>query len=100
MSFNSAAQNLEATVATTASTMVVVAQTYYHPWRAYVDGQPVRLWRANYAFQALVVPAGTHRVKLVYEDRRFYFGATVSLVTLGGCICFFFRRQKTAGENK
>jgi hypothetical protein len=100
LSFKSAAQHLEATVAATEPTILVVAQTYYHPWRAYVDGQPVRLWRANYAFQALVVPTGTHQVKLVYEDHRFYFGAAVSLATLGGCIGFFFRRQKTAGENK
>ena len=100
LSFKSAAQHLEATVAATEPTMLVVAQTYYHPWRAYLDGQPVRLWRANYAFQALVVPTGTHQVKLVYEDHRFYFGAAVSLATLGGCIGFFFRRQKTAGENK
>ncbi|MEI7534791.1 MAG: YfhO family protein [Verrucomicrobiae bacterium] len=97
LSFKSAAQHLEATVVATEPTMLVAAQTYYHPWQAYVDGQPVRLWRANYAFQALVVPAGTHQVKLVYEDQRFYFGSVVSLVTLGGCICFFFRRQKTAG---
>jgi len=95
------AQCIEAQVETPEPTMLVAAQTYYHPWRAYVDGQRVRLWRANYAFQAVVVPAGAHRVKLVYEDRRFYFGAAISLATFAGCVCFFFRRQKnSAGENK
>ena len=77
--------------------MLVAAQTYYHPWHAYVDGQPVRLWRANYAFQAVVIPAGAHQVRLVYEDRRFNFGAVVSLATLAGCGIFFFRRGGDAG---
>ena len=34
-----------------APAMMVVAQAYYHCWRAYVDGQPTPLWRANYAYQ-------------------------------------------------
>ena len=91
------AQHIEATVATPVPTMLVAAQTYYHPWHAYVDGQPVRLWRANYAFQAVVIPAGAHQVRLVYEDRRFNFGAVVSLATLAGCGIFFFRRGGDAG---
>jgi uncharacterized membrane protein YfhO len=58
--------------------MVVIAQTYYPAWKAYVDGQPTKLWRANYAFQAVEVPAGTHRIELRYEDRLFYAGAMLS----------------------
>jgi hypothetical protein len=69
--------------------LLVAAQIYYHPWRAYVDGQPVRLWPANFAFQAFEIPAGSHRVKLVYEDRRFYLGSTISLATLAGCLVFY-----------
>ncbi|HYA78991.1 MAG TPA: YfhO family protein [Candidatus Nitrosopolaris sp.] len=86
-------QRIEAAIETAAPTLVLVAQTYYHPWRAYVDGQPTRLWRANYAFQALEVPAGSHEVKLVYEDRWFHRGVIISLVTLAGCGIFYcFRR--------
>ena len=36
--------------------LVVAAQTFYPCWKASVDGQPARLWRANYAFQAVQVP--------------------------------------------
>jgi hypothetical protein len=93
------AQQIEARVEATAPTMLVAAQIYYHPWRAYVDGQPTRLWQANYAFQALEVPAGSHQVKLVYEDRRFHLGVVVSLVTLAGCGIFhrFGRRRPAQG---
>ena len=65
--------------------LVVAAQTFYPCWTGYVDGQPTRLWRANHAFQAMQVPAGRHRVQLVYQDGRFVAGMIISAVTL---ICF------------
>jgi uncharacterized membrane protein YfhO len=77
---------IEAKVEAAAPTLLVAAQTYYHPWQAYVDGKPTPLWPANYAFQAFEIPAGSHRIKLVYEDRQFYLGAIISLTTLAGCL--------------
>jgi hypothetical protein len=82
------AERIETRLETPAPTLVVAAQTYYPEWRAYVDGQPARLWPANYAFQAFEVPGGVHQVKLVYEDRRFRSGAAISLGTLVGCLAF------------
>jgi hypothetical protein len=86
------AQEIDARVDAPAPAMVVAAQSYYHPWRAYVDGKPTPLWRANYAFQALEVPSGTHEVKLVYEDWNFRIGALLSLATLLGLAIFYFGR--------
>ena len=62
-----------------------LAQAYYPAWHAYVDGQPTRLWRANYAFQALEVPVGRHRVEIVYQDRMFELGCVISVLSLMGC---------------
>ncbi len=53
-----------------AASLVVISQTYYPAWKAYVDGRPAKLWRANYAFQALEVPAGRHHIRLAYEDEQ------------------------------
>jgi uncharacterized membrane protein YfhO len=77
--------HLEIEVEAEAQTMVVVAQAYYHPWHAYVDGEPTRLWRANYAYQALEVPPGKHQVRLVYEDHMFWGGVLLSLAALLAC---------------
>jgi hypothetical protein len=89
------AQKIEAEITSPAPAMVVVAQIYYRPWRAYVDGRPVRLWPANYAFQAFEAPAGNHRVQLIYEDREFFYGAIISVGTLllcGGQYIFYRRK--------
>ena len=66
--------------------LVVLSQTFYHCWRAFVDGQPAPLLRANYAFQAVQVPAGKHSIRLVYEDRAFEIGLLISAATFLGCV--------------
>jgi hypothetical protein len=77
--------------------IVVVSQTYYHNWRALVDGKPTPLLRANYAFQAVQVPAGQHHIELVYKDRAFEIGATISLLALMASAIFLLTsaRQTT-----
>jgi len=78
--------------------IVVAAQTFYPCWTAYVDGQPTRLWRANHAFQALQVPAGQHKVQLIYQDRNFLAGITISWITLFGCLAGLIH-QRSRNEN-
>jgi hypothetical protein len=82
---------VDAEVEAAGPAMVVISQTYYHRWRAYVDGQPAPLLRANFAFQAVEVPAGRHRVRVAYEDRAFQFGAAISAAALLGCIVGWVR---------
>lgn len=65
-----------------ATALVVISQTHYPAWRAYVDGQPRRIWRANYAFEALQVPPGKHHIILNYQDRPFLIGAILSALGL------------------
>jgi hypothetical protein len=74
-----------------APALLVVAQSYFHCWKATVDGKPAALWRANYAFQAVEVPAGRHEVRLAYQDRAFWMGAGISLATLGFCVVGWIR---------
>ena len=69
------------------TSLVVISQTYYHRWRAYLDGDPRPVLRANYAFQAVEVPAGKHHLRLAYEDRPFHIGAAISAAALVLCLC-------------
>jgi hypothetical protein len=77
------------------TSLVVLAQCFYPAWKAYVDGVPVRLWRANHAFQAVQVPPGTHQVTLRYEDRAFQTGMVISVVALLAC-AMGWRRWRAA----
>jgi hypothetical protein len=71
-----------------AAALLVLSQAYYHPWRAYVDGKPTEILPANFAFQAVEVPAGRHQVEFIYHDLFFQVGGWISVATLIGCIAF------------
>jgi hypothetical protein len=82
-------QKLELDVKAEEVALLVLAQTYYHPWRCYIDGQPGQIWRANHAFQAIAVPPGTHRVTLRYLDMMLLTGAALCLAALLTCFCLW-----------
>jgi hypothetical protein len=73
-------QRVEVQTTAPAASLVVVSQAWYPAWKAYVDGRRTKLWRANYAFQAVEVPAGQHRVELIYADWTFRAGVALSVV--------------------
>jgi hypothetical protein len=88
------AQRLSFQVQADASALVVVAQSFYHNWRVYVDDKPARLLRANHAFQAFEVSKGTHDAVLVYEDSALRAGAAISLFTVCACAVGCLRKRK------
>ena len=94
--FSPARQSIE--VETGAATMMVLGQAYYHNWEASVDGTKVPLWRANYAFQAVEVPAGKHRIILRYRDKALLLGELISIVSvLAGLSGWAKMRKRAAG---
>ena len=58
---------------------VVISETAWHGWRAYLDGRRVKLLRANQAFLAVYVPQGHHEVRLRYLPQSFVVGRTISV---------------------
>ncbi len=80
---------------------LVVADTWYPGWIAEVDGRAVDLYRANYLFRAIPLPAGMHIVRLAYRPLSFYVGLGLSLlaaVSVGLAGIFGFDRA--FGYNK
>jgi len=75
--------------------ILVISQAHYRPWRAYVDDRETPIWRANRAFQAVEVPAGSHAVRLVYQDRLFDWGILISVLCWSGCLAWIVRARAT-----
>jgi hypothetical protein len=64
-----------------------VSKTWYTGWRGTLDGQPVKLVRADGPFTALPVPEGEHIVELRYATPWLWLGAPISaLVWIAGLI--------------
>ncbi len=64
---------------------LVLSEVWYPGWRATVNGAPVPVVRANYAFRALPVPAGELEVRIWYAPESWrrglaLFGAGILLL--------------------
>jgi hypothetical protein len=59
-----------------------MSEAYYPGWKAYVDNRQEEILRANYAFRAIPVGPGSHRIEVVYQPLSFKVGLAVSLVTI------------------
>ena len=72
---------------------IVISESGWNGWRAYVDGRRVQMQRANMSFLSVHVPAGSHRVKLVYLPQSFVIGRAISLLTVAGLVAFAVVRR-------
>jgi hypothetical protein len=47
---------------------VVFAETYFPFWKATIDGEHTKIYRANINGQAILVPPGKHDIEFAYQD--------------------------------
>lgn len=69
-------------VSTSMAGFVVFSEINYPGWKAYIDKQPADIYKANYTFRAIPVPAGEHIVEMKYDSDTFRFGSMISIGTL------------------
>lgn len=62
--------------------LLVIRQNRYPGWSAQIDGADAPLLTANYAMQALALPPGQHRVRLVFTPTGFAPLAALALAAL------------------
>jgi len=86
-----ARQHAEIAIRSETPCLLTIAQAHYHRWRADVAGRPVKIWRANYAFQALEIPARQPLVHLKYQDPLFEAGGVISVLSIVGCLLWVRR---------
>lgn len=77
-----APQSIKIETRCSAPKILFLSDSYYPGWKAFVDGIESKIYRANYAFRAVYIPAGTHTVNFVYSPASVKIGATISLATI------------------
>jgi hypothetical protein len=65
-----------------AAGILVLADSFYPGWNAYVDGKREGILRANLFFRAVALPAGEHTVEFRYEPMSFKIGLVISVTTI------------------
>jgi len=85
---------LQLHIETKGNSLLVLGDTYYPGWKVFVNGNPKKIYRANYAFRAVPLNAGIHKVEFVYDPVSFKLGAGVTFLGILGCIVFGYAGQR------
>ena len=77
--------------------ILILADSFYPGWNAYVNGRQEKIYRANLFFRAVPLSAGTHSVEFRYEPRSFAIGRAVSILTVSLIVAvsmFLYMRKR------
>ena len=97
-------QDLEAKVTATGNNLLFFSEAWYpEGWKAFIDGKESPIYRIDYMFRGLIVPAGEHTISMKFVPRGYYLGKTLALwiniLALGGigyfAVARFTQRKKS-----
>lgn len=77
---------------------VVLSEKYYPGWKAYVDGQPTKIYKADYTLQAIAVPQGEHEILFSFRPTDFQLGLWITIVTGLGLAAFWITGKTAFGK--
>lgn len=61
--------------------IAVFSEIWYDKgWNAYVDGEKIPHFRADYILRAAQLPGGNHKVEFKFEPKSYYTGEMISLI--------------------
>ncbi len=81
-------ERVELSARTPITAYMVLSDVFYPGWTATIDDQPTKLYPANFAFRAVLVPPGEHQVAFAFEPTTWRAGLAISALTLVGLIGF------------
>ncbi|MDP3057419.1 MAG: YfhO family protein [bacterium] len=64
------------------SAFLFLSQANYPGWTAKIDDLPVKIYQADYLFQAVFVPGGKHEIIIKYEPRPLIIGTILTIIGL------------------
>lgn len=76
--------------------LLFLSDTFDPGWRAYIDEKEKQIFRANYIFRAIRVPAGKHKIKFIYQPESFILGKRISfcvLLLISGSLVLLITRR-------
>lgn len=90
---------IELTASLNRPKLLFLSETYYPGWKVYVDGNEGRIYRANYAFRAVALDAGSHRVVFVHKPLSVIFGGIITLLAIIATVLLFIKTSPNRKSN-
>ncbi len=73
---------------------LVLTDTYFPGWKALVDGKEASIFKANFTFRGVDVPAGVHTITFLYQPRSFSLGVTLTIMGVVGLALYIIVVRK------
>jgi hypothetical protein len=77
--------------------VLILTDILYPGWSASLDGKPIPIYPANYAFRGVVLTPGRHRIEFAYRPTSFVLGSTVSVISLLFLLGFVYTSGRLLG---
>ncbi len=97
--------NLNFDVKTDSTAFLTISEVYYPAgWKAYVDGKETEIFATNYILRGIVVPAGEHKIEMIFAPPVYKLSLKLSLIGSLLTIIFiiigliFYIKQNYKGE--
>jgi hypothetical protein len=75
------ARQVKVDVETSSPGFLILGDTFFPGWKAFVDGKEVPVYRADYLLKAVAVEKGNHRVVFVYQPLSFRMGLVLTIIS-------------------
>jgi hypothetical protein len=75
-------------VSTASAGYLFVSEMWMPGWTAHVDGEAQPVLQANYTFRAVPIPAGDHKVEMVYRPASWPLGASTTFGTVTALVAW------------
>lgn len=91
--------------------VAVFSEIYYQApnqgWKAFADGTPIEIKRANYVLRSALIPAGTKEVVFTFEPETYVLGEKLDLAfsilllfSFGGAVFVETKKRRSIAEKK
>jgi len=87
-------EHLKLRLRTKADGLLVFRETIDIPWRAYIDGKPTPIYKANFLGMGIWLEEGEHTIQFVYTNTYFLIGVGVSVASVAIAFLIFLYLKK------
>ncbi|WP_304131419.1 YfhO family protein [Ignavibacterium album] len=71
---------IEAEINASGKNFIFIGNSYHPGWKAYLNGEKIKIYKTNHGYLGVVVPKGRHLLKVEYAPESFFIAKNIALV--------------------
>ncbi len=85
--------SIEMEAQTNGESFLVLTDNYYPGWKAFVNDKEVKIYKADYTFRGIVIPAGKSSIEFSFVPQTFLIGTYLFLTGIMGMVVVYIIRK-------